>query len=99
MEGRQVKKPELQADHAHCRIYSHDWDAVDDIVFTREGYWETLLCVRCGTQRRALIERGTGYVKSRGYKYPKGYQIKGGITRQQLGQVRLTLAKQGGFRA
>ncbi|ANA85850.1 hypothetical protein PBI_WOES_79 [Gordonia phage Woes] len=93
------KGPDVNPAHLRCRIYGHDWDAVGDIVFTTEGYWETLLCDRCGVRRTALIERGTGYVKRRRYNYPKGYQIKGGVTRQELGKIRLQVMKDGGFKS
>ncbi|QDF17928.1 hypothetical protein SEA_GORKO_83 [Gordonia phage Gorko] len=92
-----IGKINLDDDHARCRIYGHAWDAVGDIIFNAEGYWETLGCLRCGLRRRALVERRTGYIKNRTYTYPKGYHIKGGLDRAQRGKVRLKVMETGGF--
>lgn len=88
---------EINDDHARCRVYGHAWDAVGDIVFNSHGYWETLSCLRCGVIRRAHIERGTGFIRSRTYTYPKGYQVKGRVDRKQLGKIRLHVLETGGF--
>lgn len=61
-----------------CRAYGHAW-------FEVAGDWNpvlgdslTLVCERCGTERRDTVRRDDRTLYSRNYIYPDGYSLKFG---------------------
>ncbi|QOP65415.1 hypothetical protein SEA_DIABLA_89 [Gordonia phage Diabla] len=84
------KKRAVLPEHTRCRVNSHDYDTVG-VSFNKHWILEELQCVRCGTQRITKLERRTGFVLGRRYRYPEGYQIPGGVSREQLGRFRVEL--------
>ena len=75
---------------APCRVYGHDWDSVS-VSFEPKFYIETLRCDVCGAERADRVSKWTGFIVSRSYRYPKGYQQKGGVTREEVGDMRLNI--------
>lgn len=77
-----------------CRD-GHEWKfydgAVDDA--TKVGY-QTDKCKRCGTKRHSTIninEKSKNFgllIASRGYVYPEGYNVTGGLDRFDKGKLR-----------
>lgn len=78
---------------SECRVSGHDWNTTQ-VAFLPAFIFEGLECERCKTEVRIHVERGTGFIKSRSYSYPKGYQQKGGISREQLGQLRIAVLEE-----
>lgn len=77
-----------------CRDMGHAWERASDIVKERgdDGvlrFSRVLRCSRCTTMRRdEFVVGDVVKPKGRGYTYPKGYQVKGGLSR---GEARLLL--------
>lgn len=73
----------MKQEFSHCRILGHAW------IFTRvwksQGNWvQGRECTRCRTTREVVIQKGTGKILGSSYKYPNGYQVKGGVDRAAL---------------
>ena len=63
--------------HLLCRDFGHSWRPYDvQVVPQRRHYVETLLCTRCKTARRRLIDFDGAQLGS-GYVYADGYLIHG----------------------
>jgi hypothetical protein len=58
-----------------CRLLGHAWHHVPSDWKPEFGEPMTVRCERCDMERRDSVERGTGYVLSRRYTYPLGYQF------------------------
>jgi len=60
-----------------CRDFGHSWKPYTAVYIPqRKHYLETLLCVRCKSARRRLLDR-TGSQLGSAYTYNEGYQVKG----------------------
>jgi hypothetical protein len=76
-----------------CRDMGHAWERASDVVRSNSGgvrsFKRTLKCLRCETMRQDEYKVGD-VVTARGrrYAYPKGYQVKGGMSR---GEARMLL--------
>lgn len=72
--------------YLECRDLGHAWERASDVVRTVEGgvrsFKRVLQCTRCKTLRKDEF-RVTDSVspKGRQYAYPKGYVVKGGLSR------------------
>lgn len=77
-----------------CRDYGHGWEPIGGIsivdrrplILTR-----TLRCAQCGTERTDRLRESADELVPAGrrYKYPAGYQVKGGMTRGQARKILL----------
>lgn len=85
-----MNNTEIPQEFAHCRVYGHRWDSVE-VEFDARVIFETLICMDCSVKRTDKIERSSGLISSRSYKYPDGYLRKGAgqIGTQERGQLRL----------
>lgn len=77
-----------------CRDMGHAWERASDVTKERSGgvvsFSRVLKCQRCETVRQDKYVVGDVVVSAKGktYKYPKGYQVKGGMSR---GEARMLL--------
>lgn len=77
-----------------CRDMGHSWERASDTTKERSGgivsFSRALRCVRCGTVRQDRYSVGVDAVSAKGkrYTYPKGYVVKGGMSR---GEARMLL--------
>lgn len=61
-------------DYIWCRTFGHSWDAWHSDRTPEFGYYESVYCGRCGTERHFTIS-GLGTVISRRYVYPEDYSL------------------------
>lgn len=72
-----------------CRDYGHSWVTYDGGHEGRYHRFRVLICHRCETERRQLLNL-KGAVLKYNYKYQPGYQLEGGpMTAEERGQLRL----------
>lgn len=68
---------EMTDDHLLCRDFGHSWRPYQvDRIAQRKQWQETLLCQRCHTVRRRLLDFRGGMLAN-GYTYPEGYLVQG----------------------
>lgn len=70
-----------------CRAYGHRWDSVN-VTFTPTVWIERLVCIDCDTERQDYIKKRTFETYVRRYKYPRGYQTKGGVKQDDVRAAR-----------
>lgn len=76
--------------YPQCRVYGHKWDSVW-VEFRTAVYVECLVCDNCETERLDYVKRRTGFIHARRYKYPSGYQVKGGVTKEARGKMHIAI--------
>ncbi len=77
-----------------CKAIGHAWDKVPSDWTPPWGTPLTIRCMRCGTERRDVID-SLGDVSSRRYVYPVGYQDwRGDHVGMKKPQYRLWLLEQ-----
>lgn len=59
--------------YGECRLLGHLWMIVPSDWTPHRGEAMTVRCERCDIERRDCVERNTGEVVSRTYRYPDGY--------------------------
>lgn len=76
--------------HLTCRDIAHAWEYDGDVVVERDSggikvFHRNVICLRCGTTRTDVFHVTERHVVSdkRKYKYAKGYQVKGGLNKQE----------------
>jgi hypothetical protein len=78
--------------YLQCRE-QHDWKFYDGTILEAAREIHIVKkCANCGTKRpRVLSMRGgsRGAVESTNYKHPKDYQIRGGLSADERGEIRL----------
>lgn len=63
--------------HLLCRDFGHSWRPWDvEYIPQRRQYVEALVCARCETVRRRLLD-GDGALLANSYSYPDGYLVHG----------------------
>lgn len=63
--------------HLLCRDFGHSWRPWDvEYIPQRHQYVEALVCARCETVRRRLLDE-YGALLANSYSYPNGYLIEG----------------------
>lgn len=83
----------IEPQFAECRVYGHRWDSIQ-IAFDVTFYVETMKCDVCGAERYDFVNKSTGFTVTRQYKYPTGYQQKGGVPRAEIGDMRLQIMQE-----
>lgn len=64
-----------------CHLLSHQWDYTNSTwVSNLGGVPVTLLCQRCGTERRETWSSSSGEMMGRRYIYPTGYSLARSVT-------------------
>ena len=76
--------------YPECRVYGHSWDS-RWVEFRVAFYVECLVCDRCETERLDQVQRRTGFIYARRYKYPPQYQVKGGVTKEERGKMHIAI--------
>ena len=73
-----------------CRgILRHSWHEVSGDWTPEFGVPMTLICERCGMERRDTLQRGTADVLSRRYLQPEGYSITGEEDKPKIADFRV----------
>ena len=74
-----------------CRgILRHSWHEVSgDWTPALGGVPMTLICERCGMERRDTLQRGTADVLGRRYLQPQGYAITGDEDKPKIADFRV----------
>lgn len=80
-------------DYIWCRTFGHDWEAWQTDHRPQFGYYESVYCPRCTTERLFNISLA-GEVLARRYIYPEGYKLAWKITVKDL---RRQMRKDGWF--
>ena len=73
--------------HQQCRAYGHRWESVD-VTFTPTVWIEKLVCMDCDTVRLDHIRKRSFETYHRAYTYPRGYQIKGGVSTEETREAK-----------
>lgn len=80
-------------EYSWCRTFGHDWEAWHTDHQPTFGYYESVYCPRCTTERLFTISL-SGLVIARRYVYPEGYKLAFKITAADL---RRQMRKDGWF--
>lgn len=64
-----------------CHLFGHAWDYTNSTwTSSLGGVPVTLLCQRCGTERRETWSQVSGLMMGRRYLYPQGYSLAQSVT-------------------
>ena len=77
-----------------CRDQRHHWAPYDAVLDTKVGVaYRVQKCNNCSTKKHSVLSlKKASYgevVGSPRYQYPGDYQVKGGLDKYDLGQIRM----------
>ena len=77
-----------------CRDQRHHWAPYDAVIDHKQGVaYRVQKCALCPTKKHSVLSmRKANYGEVVGhprYQYPTGYQVKGGMTKADLGRIRI----------
>ena len=80
--------------YAQCRDQRHHWAPYDAVIDRKQGVaYRVQKCALCPTKKHSVLSlRKMNYGEVVGhptYSYPKDYQVKGGMTKADLGRIRI----------
>lgn len=81
---------EFEPRFLECRDLNHAWSYEGDLITDRDSggireFHRQVVCMRCGTTRTDIfhVTDRLVFTDKRRYKYAKGYQVKGGLNKQE----------------
>lgn len=79
--------------YVQCRDQRHHWAPYDAVIDHKAGVaYRVQKCALCPTKKHSVLSlRKMSYGEVVGhphYTYPKDYQVKGGMTKADLGRIR-----------
>lgn len=79
VRGRGVNAPaawKTNPEYGMCRtLTGHAWEPPKALQVVKDEVVVRLTCSHCGAGRRDHVSYRTGFITSRSYQYPEGYQL------------------------